>query len=103
MTAATDAVSPTATVRRVISFEGQTVIVTGAGRGLGLLYALDLARRGALVVVNDVGSSRAGSPRPPAAEDIATHLADISADDPCTIPTSIFDGVSQVCAQLGIG
>ena len=44
----------------MISFEGQSVIVTGAGRGLGRLYALDLARRGALVVVNDVGSTMAG-------------------------------------------
>ena len=50
----------TATVRRVISFEGQTVIVSGAGRGLGRLYALDLARRGASVVVNDVGSTMDG-------------------------------------------
>jgi NAD(P)-dependent dehydrogenase (short-subunit alcohol dehydrogenase family) len=35
-------------------------IVTGAGRGLGRLYALDLARRGAAVVVNDVGGSMHG-------------------------------------------
>jgi len=45
----------------VIDFEGQTVIVTGAGRGLGRLYALDLAHRGASVVVNDVGGSMAGT------------------------------------------
>lgn len=41
-------------------FSDQTVIVTGAGRGLGRLYALDLARRGASVVVDDVGSNMAG-------------------------------------------
>jgi NAD(P)-dependent dehydrogenase (short-subunit alcohol dehydrogenase family) len=39
----------------VIEFEGQVAVVSGAGRGLGRLYALDLARRGAAVVVNDVG------------------------------------------------
>jgi NAD(P)-dependent dehydrogenase (short-subunit alcohol dehydrogenase family) len=43
-----------------IDFTGQAAVVTGAGRGLGRLYALDLARRGAGVVVNDVGSSMAG-------------------------------------------
>ncbi len=44
----------------MIDFTGQAVIVTGAGRGLGRLYALDLARRGASVVVNDVGGTMQG-------------------------------------------
>ncbi len=44
----------------MIDFTGQAVIVTGAGRGLGRLYALDLARRGASVVVNDVGVTMQG-------------------------------------------
>ncbi len=44
----------------MIDFAGQAVIVTGAGRGLGRLYALELARRGASVVVNDLGGSMHG-------------------------------------------
>ena len=44
----------------MIDFTGQAVIVTGAGRGLGRLYALDLAARGASVVVNDLGGSMGG-------------------------------------------
>jgi NAD(P)-dependent dehydrogenase (short-subunit alcohol dehydrogenase family) len=44
----------------VIDFEGQTAIVTGAGRGLGRLYAIEMARRGASVVVNDLGGTMHG-------------------------------------------
>lgn len=44
-----------------ISFQGKVAIVTGAGNGLGRSHALELAKRGAKVVVNDLGGARDGS------------------------------------------
>ncbi len=44
-----------------IDFKGRVAIVTGAGGGLGRQHALALARRGAKVVVNDLGGARDGS------------------------------------------
>ncbi|KZL18260.1 putative short-chain type dehydrogenase/reductase [Pseudovibrio axinellae] len=44
-----------------LNFSGQVAIITGAGGGLGRLYALDLAKRGVSVVVNDLGGSLDGS------------------------------------------
>ncbi len=44
-----------------IGFSDQVAVITGAGAGLGKSYALELARRGAKVVVNDFGGARDGA------------------------------------------
>ena len=53
----------------MIEFKGQVAVVTGAGRGLGRLYAIELARRGASVVVNDLGGSMHGQGADPSVAD----------------------------------
>jgi len=47
----------------MLSLDGKVAVVTGAARGLGRVEALELARRGARVVVNDLGTARDGSGR----------------------------------------
>ncbi|MAK98617.1 MAG: 3-oxoacyl-ACP reductase [Citromicrobium sp.] len=57
-----------------ISFKDKVVIVTGAGGGLGRAYALELGRRGAKVVVNDLGGARDGTGSSDAAAEVVAEI-----------------------------
>jgi NAD(P)-dependent dehydrogenase (short-subunit alcohol dehydrogenase family) len=75
-----------------LRFDGQVAIVTGAGRGLGRVYALALAERGARLVVNDLGSrlTGPGSDEGPAS-DVAQEIIEAGGE-----AIASFDSVSTV-------
>ena len=57
-----------------IDFKDRIAIVTGAGGGLGRAYALELAKRGAKVTVNDLGAARDGTGHSDAALQVVEEI-----------------------------
>ncbi len=55
-------------------FEGKVVVITGAGGGLGKAHALEFARRGAKVLVNDLGASVDGAGSSDAADAVVEEI-----------------------------
>jgi NAD(P)-dependent dehydrogenase (short-subunit alcohol dehydrogenase family)/acyl dehydratase len=75
-----------------IRYDDRVAIVTGAGAGLGRVYALELAKRGCKVVVNDLGGNRdgkgTGSSSP--AEKVVNEIKEIGGE-----AVANFDNVAQ--------
>ncbi|MCC1495943.1 SDR family oxidoreductase [Alcanivorax sp. 1008] len=79
-----------------IRFDEKVAIVTGAGGGLGRAYALDLAKRGARVVVNDLGGSGHGEGASSSAADSVVEEIRTAGGDAVANYNSVEDGAQIV-------
>ena len=84
-----------------LTFEDRVVVVTGAGNGIGRAYAHEFAKRGAKVVVNDLGGSVAGKGSDTSCAD--TVVDEITASNGHAIANhdSVVDGEKIIDAALG--
>jgi NAD(P)-dependent dehydrogenase (short-subunit alcohol dehydrogenase family) len=85
-----------------IRFDGQVAIVTGAGGGLGRQHALELARRGAKVVINDLGGAMDGSGGNSAAAEAVVAEIEAMGGQAIANGASVADdaGVAAMIAQV---
>ena len=84
-----------------LDYNGKVVIVTGAGGGLGRCHALEFARRGAKVVVNDLGGAVDGSGGSSEAADKVVEEIKAAGGDAMSNGSSVTDdtGVANMVQQ----
>eukprot|EP00933_Yihiella_yeosuensis_P012507 TRINITY_DN12123_c1_g1_i1.p1 TRINITY_DN12123_c1_g1~~TRINITY_DN12123_c1_g1_i1.p1 ORF type:complete len:570 (+),score=103.24 TRINITY_DN12123_c1_g1_i1:52-1710(+) len=84
----------------LIDFTGKVAIVTGAGNGLGREYALLLARRGAKVIVNDLGTGLAGEGSSSSLADATVSLIKQAGGEATANYDSVTDGEKIVNSAI---
>jgi|TARA_B100000809_G_scaffold261898_1_gene311709 NAD(P)-dependent dehydrogenase (short-subunit alcohol dehydrogenase family) len=75
-----------------VSFDDRVVVITGAGNGLGRTYALEMGKRGAKVVVNDLGGSAFGDGADKAAADFVVDEIKAGGGEAVANYDSVTDG-----------
>ena len=83
-----------------LRFDGKVAIITGAGNGLGRSHALELARRGAKVVVNDLGGTAHGGGKSSAAADKVVEEIKAAGGEAVANYDSVEDGAKIVQTAL---
>jgi 3-hydroxyacyl-CoA dehydrogenase/3a,7a,12a-trihydroxy-5b-cholest-24-enoyl-CoA hydratase len=83
-----------------LRFDGRVAIVTGAGNGLGRSHALLLARRGAKVVINDLGGSHTGGGKSSAAADAVVEEIRAGGGEAVANYDSVEDGAAIVKSAI---
>ena len=75
-----------------VRFDDRVVVITGAGNGLGRTYALEMGKRGAKVVVNDLGGSAFGNGADKAAADVVVDEIKAGGGEAVANYDSVTDG-----------
>jgi NAD(P)-dependent dehydrogenase (short-subunit alcohol dehydrogenase family) len=75
-----------------VRFDDRVVVITGAGNGLGRTYALEMGKRGAKVVVNDLGGSAFGDGADKAAADVVVEEIKAGGGEAVANYDSVTDG-----------
>jgi NAD(P)-dependent dehydrogenase (short-subunit alcohol dehydrogenase family) len=83
-----------------IRFDGKVVVITGAGAGLGRSHALDFAKRGARVVVNDLGGGGHGEGKSSAAADSVVEEIVSAGGEAVANYDSVEDGAAIIATAM---